>query len=246
MSYQPRLYRRLNSRQGLRYFQAVHLETDLWIGVDEASCRSGIDEAVERQIRSLRQELDCYIQQQPLFQTTFSPLPLLPGAPLIACRMAEAARMADVGPMAAVAGAFADAIGNWLLEDYGVRQVIVENGGDIFLSTAHETVVGIFAGASPLSGKVSLRLTPQQMPLGICTSAGTVGPSVSLGRTDATVTLAPTAALADAYASRLGNRVKTAADLQPALDLAATLPELSGCLIILGEQLAAWGELELC
>ena len=84
------------------------------------------------------------------------------------------------------------------------------------------------------------------MPLGVCTSAATVGPSVSLGHTDATVTLARTAALADAYASTLGNRVKTVVDLQPTLDLAPKLPGLFGCLIILGDRLAAWGELELC
>lgn len=246
MPYEPRLYRRQTCRPGLRYFQAAFLETDLWIGVDEASYQPDLSAAVRQRIFVLRQELDHYIQQQPLFETTFRPLPLLPGAPPIACRMAEAARVAEVGPMAAVAGAFADEIGNELLQHFGVNEVLVENGGDIFLSTASETIVGIYAGASPLSGKVSLRIKPQQMPLGVCTSAATVGPSVSLGRTDATVTLARTAALADAYASTLGNRVKTVVDLQPTLDLAPKLPGLFGCLIILGDRLAAWGELELC
>ena len=83
------------------------------------------------------------------------------------------------------------------------------------------------------------------MPLGVCTSAGTVGPSVSLGKTDATVTLAASAALADAYASTLGNLVQTADDINAALAVAPKLPGLLGCVIILGDKLGAWGQVEL-
>ena len=117
----------------------------------------------------------------------------------------------------------------------------MENGGDIYLHTQTEALIGIYAGDSPLSQQLALHIPPGQMPLGVCTSAGTVGPSVSLGKTDATVTLAASAALADAYASTLGNLVQTADDIPAALAVAPTLPDLLGCVIILG----AWGQVEL-
>ena len=106
-------------------------------------------------------------------------------------------------------------------------------------------LIGIYAGDSPLSQQLALRIPPEQMPLGICTSAGTVGPSISLGKTDATVTLAASASLADAYASTLGNLVQTADDIPAALAVAPKLPGLLGCVIILGDKLGAWGQVEL-
>ena len=147
--------------------------------------------------------------------------------------------------MAAVAGAFAETIGKSLIRRTSAREVIVENGGDIYLHTQTEALIGVCAGDSPLSQQLALRIPPEQMPLGICTSAGTVGPSISLGKTDATVTLAASASLADAYASTLGNLVQTADDIPAALAVAPTLPDLLGCVIILGDQLGAWGQVEL-
>ncbi len=245
MSYEPRLYRKTNSRPGLRYFSVEYLETDLWIGVDEKTFFPELPAELLDAVRELRHSLDRYGARQPSFLTSFSPVGLLPDAPPLAHVMAEAAFRADVGPMAAVAGAFAQEIGELLLRRYWAREVIVENGGDIFLNTRSDAMVGIFAGKSPLSQKLALRIPTRLMPLGVCTSAGTVGPSVSLGNTDATVTLAASTALADACASNLGNRVKTAADVEPALAAARELPGLLGCVIILGEQLGAWGDVEL-
>ncbi|MCA1989441.1 MAG: hypothetical protein LDL07_09915, partial [Desulfarculus sp.] len=83
------------------------------------------------------------------------------------------------------------------------------------------------------------------MPLAVCTSSGTVGHSLSLGRADAATILAKDAALADAAATALGNRVRTAADLATALDWAQGVPGVLGALVIKGSQLAAWGEVEL-
>lgn len=245
MVYEPRLYRKTASHVGLRYFQVEYLETDLWIGVNEKAFFPALPDELLKAVKDLRLSLDAYGLRQPMFLTSFSPVGLLPAAPPIARTMAEAAFRADVGPMAAVAGAFAQEIGELIQKQYGADEVIVENGGDIYLNIREDARVGIYAGKSPLSGRLALRIPALKMPLGICTSAGTVGPSVSLGNTDATVTLAASAALADAFASHLGNRVKTAADIEPALAAASQLAGLLGCLIIVGEQLGAWGEIEL-
>lgn len=245
MSYEPRTYRKRSARNGLTYFSVAWLETDLWIGVDTGAFFADLPQQVRQEISLLRQELNCYIARQPDFLHSFSPVKLLPAAPKIACTMATAAKAGGVGPMAAVAGAFAETVGKYLTRQIAAREIIVENGGDIYLHTQTEALIGIYAGDSPLSQQLALRIQPEQMPLGICTSAGTVGPSISLGKTDATVTLAVSAALADAYASTLGNLVLTADDIAAALAVAPTLPGLLGCVIILGDKLGAWGQVEL-
>ena len=124
-------------------------------------------------------------------------------------------------------------------------EVIVENGGDIFLRSSKDVTVGIFAGASPLSFRIGLRLPGADHPRGVCTSSGTVGPSLSFGRADAVCVLAPSAALADAAATAAGNVVRSALDLEKGLAKAQAIEGLTGVVIILGDKLAAWGEIEL-
>ena len=125
------------------------------------------------------------------------PLPEDPLAPPLLRTMLSAARLAGVGPMASVAGAIAQAVGAALKPHSS--SIIVENGGDCYLDMDEETTVGIYAGPrSPFSGKIGIRLTADVFPLGICTSSGTVGHSLSFGKADAVTVTARDAALADA------------------------------------------------
>lgn len=245
MPYEPRFYRAQMNRAGLTYFPVLHRETDLWIGVDVGSVSPALPQTILHRVRRLRRQLDDYIAEQPAFLRSLLPVLPLPGAPALAQLMCSAARAGGVGPMAAVAGAFAEMVGQWLIREVQVRECVIENGGDIFLHTLEAARIGIYAGASPLSGKLALRVPAAAMPLGVCTSAGTVGPSLSLGRTDATVTLCASAALADAYATTLGNLVKSPADIDRALAIAQRLPDLIGCVLIAGDKLGAWGDVEL-
>jgi len=146
--------------------------------------------------------------------------------------------------MAAVAGAMAEYVGLALLAA-GAGEVVVENGGDIYFCRRQESVVGIFAGASPLSNRVGLKIAVSLMPLGICTSSGTVGHSLSFGEADAVTVLAKDTALADAVATLVGNAVQPGQSLEFALAKAPTVPGVLGVVIIRGEELGAWGEVEL-
>jgi len=148
-----------------------------------------------------------------------------------------------VGPMAAVAGAIAEYVGRELLEFS--PEIIVENGGDIFLACSRETRVGIFAGNSPLSLRVGLVVPAAGHSWGVCTSSGTVGPSLSFGRADAVCILSSSASLADAAATAVGNLVRTPGDLEKGLEKAKAIEGVWGAVIILGEKLAAWGKIEL-
>ncbi|MBP1711906.1 MAG: hypothetical protein H6Q42_109 [Deltaproteobacteria bacterium] len=146
-------------------------------------------------------------------------------------------------PMAAVAGAMAEFVGRDLLGES--PEVIVENGGDLFIQLSRELKIAIFAGPSPLSMRVGLKISESAKGLGVCTSSGTVGPSLSFGRADAVCILSPSAALADAAATAVGNVVKSAGDLTTGLETAQSIEGVTGAVLIVGEKMGAWGKVEL-
>jgi hypothetical protein len=238
-SYRHRRYRQLLDPAGLLSFEVKVRESDLHLLASEDRQRETLHFLLQ-----FRNQLENYIRNQPGFLTSLTPLPADPLAPALVKAMLGGAAAAGVGPMAAVAGALAEFTGQALLAA-GVEEVMVENGGDIFLKRNKDCLLSIFAGTSPLSNKVGISIPRERMPLGICTSSGTIGHSLSLGKADAVTVLAPSAALADAVATRLGNEVKGEADIERALALARTIPGLLGTVIIRGGQLGAWGEFEL-
>lgn len=243
MEYLERNYRELHRQQDLIHFQVAVKETDLDIGIRRNRYSQALVDWVADIIRAGREPLEAYIARDPQFLKTLSPHSLLPDAPPLAQIMAEAAALAGVGPMATVAGAMAEWVGKALSKRS--RDVIVENGGDIYLRTSRIRTVGIFAGQSPLSHRLVLEIRPEQSPLGICTSSGRVGPSLSFGQADAVVILSPSAPLADAVATAAGNLVQDQNDVNKAVQLASIIPGITGALVIMDDQLAAWGQLKL-
>ncbi|MDH5297620.1 MAG: UPF0280 family protein [Desulfobulbaceae bacterium] len=238
-SYQERTYRRAVATGDLVSFEVQVRETDLHI-----LASTDLRETAANLVFRYRSQLESYIASHPAFLTSLTPLAVDPMAVPIVKAMQRAAEPAGVGPMAAVAGAVAEFVGRDLMAA-GAAEVVVENGGDIFLQRTEECVVGIFAGTSPLSGRVGIRLSPERMPLGICTSSGRVGHSLSLGRADAVTVVAASTCLADAVATRLGNEVKENRDIDRALAVAKSIAGLAGVVIIKDGHLGAWGEVEL-
>lgn len=190
-----------------------------------------------------RAHLEAYIHSHPDFLHSLKPLPLDPLAPPIVGNMLQAGQAAQTGPMAAVAGALAEQVGRELLPLS--EEIIVENGGDIFLHIGRPVTMAVFAGPSPLSLKIGLRVAPESGVRAVCTSSGTVGHSLSLGRADAACVLSRDCALADAVATAVGNRVRSAGDIQTAIRWAQDIAGIAGVLIIVGEKMGAWGALEV-
>jgi len=219
-------------------FQVAVRETDLWVCADRR---------LETETRDLvfasRHQLEVYIRSHPEFLHALVPLREDPYAPPMVKEMMRAADKAQVGPMAAVAGAIAQQVGEGLLNLS--RQVIVENGGDIFLKADRPVTVSVFAGMSPLSGRLGFVIPTRQMPLGICSSSGTVGHSLSRGIADAVCLLSPSAALADSAATALGNRIKGKRDLDYVAEWAGAINGILGGLVILSDAMATWGDIEL-
>ncbi|MBI5968333.1 MAG: UPF0280 family protein [Deltaproteobacteria bacterium] len=236
--YQERSYRNLLQNHGLVSFQVTVKETDLYIKATSDLRKLAHDSVIRH-----RYLLEKYITEHSGFLRSLVPLPTDEFAPPIVQDMMQAAQRAGVGPMAAVAGAMAEAVGQDLLKNSS--EVIVENGGDIFIHSSREVQVGIFAGRSPLSFRVGLKVPAANHGWGVCTSSGTVGPSLSFGRADAVCVLAPSASLADAGATAVGNIVSSPAELTRALEKAKTIAGLCGVVIIVGDKLGAWGEVEL-
>lgn len=213
-------------------------ETDLWI-----RARQDLTGPAYDRVYQYRHALETYILQQPDFKDSLNPLAMDPLAPLMVQAMLEAGGLAGVGPMASVAGAIAQFVGQDLKALS--RDVIVENGGDLFILCHEPLTIGIYAGLSPLSGRLGIQLAPSPNPVGLCTSSGTVGHSLSFGQADAVTIRSSSAVLADALATAVGNRVQTPNDIQPVLEWAQQLPGIEGVLIIVGDQIGLWGNLEL-
>lgn len=238
-SYRDRHYRSAFASAGLVASHLTVRETDLCI----LAPRDVREEALD-QVLFFRGQLENYIASHPAFLTAFHPLGMDPLAPPIVKSMLHACAQADVGPMAAVAGAVAEYVGRALLRQ-GLSEVIVENGGDVFMLRHRESVAAIYAGTSPLSNRIGVKIPQTLMPLGICTSSGTIGHSLSFGQADSVTVLAPSVALADAVATRLGNEMKDAADMNRTLAIGRTITGLIGVVIVQDNQLGAWGDIEL-
>lgn len=237
--YEPRTYRSWTHNKELVSFTAIVRETDLHI-----SACTNLEKEAKDVVHRCRAALERYIESDPPFLYALEPYPVADDAPSIVKEMARAAAIVRVGPMAAVAGAVAESVGNELL--HYSQEIIIENGGDIFMKISRTCHIGVYAGeSSPFTGKIALEIQPEDMPLGVCTSSGTVGHSLSLGQSDAVVVLARSASLADAAATALGNRVKTVRDIPAAIDFAQTVPGLSGVLLIKDDNMGLWGNVKI-
>jgi hypothetical protein len=255
--YEKRFYRDLVKLEDLVTFEVAIKETDLFIATDAYSGESEkvgkwesgkeregeLKEKASNAILKYRNQIEDYIRENPLFQSSLRPLPVDRNAPEIVRIMQETSLKAGVGPFASVAGAVAEFVGRELLK-YS-KEVIVENGGDIFLKTLKKRRIGIFAGKSKLSNRLALEISPDETPLGVCTSSGTVGHSLSFGKADAVVVVSKSCSLADASATAIGNLIKKKEDIPQGIERAKRIEGLKGVIIIKNDKLGVWGNLKL-
>jgi len=239
--YKKRFYRsRINTGDLFRTHLMVQ-ETDLLILTDKP-----VDKGfVLSRIKFYRDKIEEYINYKDRrFLAALKPVTVEFASHRIIKEMAGQSAKANVGPMASVAGAIAQFLGRDLLAK-GFRDVIIENGGDIFMKSSRPVKVGLYAGKNKSLNKVNLKIQPEQTPLGICTSSATIGHSVSFGNADNVVIIASSAVLADALATAVCNKVKSADDIKRAIEFGSSIRGVKGIIIILGNILATWGKVEL-
>lgn len=245
MEYINRTYREYAGEERWRSFAVCVKETDLWIGVDVRSFRAGIIGFVTRFVQDLRGEMEAYLVTDPEYVSALCPYMPRPTAPAILHEMAEAARQAGIGPMSAVAGAIARRVGEAIRTHFGVEEVIVENGGDIYASLQAPVNIAVFAGESPLSQKIGIQIPADATPLGICTSSGTVGPSLSFGKADAMMIVCKSCALADAYATAFANTIQTADDIPACMARIGKEADILSAICIKDDKTGIFGGFEL-
>ncbi|MFW6246382.1 MAG: UPF0280 family protein [Tangfeifania sp.] len=243
--FEKRTYRSQFNTARFTGFEVKNAETDLWIGIDPDSYKPEMKEVALKKMEVLREKLDSYIQSEPYFKKSLKPFQPGEKAPAEAVEMATAAGKAGIGPMSTVAGLFAREVGNEITQNFSLNELVIENGGDIYAILNKELILCVFAGDSPLSERIALRITPEINKLGICTSAGTVGPSLSYGKADAVVVIAEDALVADAFATAFGNKVKSPNDVEKIIGKAEKYPEILSLLIICDDKIGVKGEFEI-
>lgn len=236
MAFEHRWYRDQMHPSDLVGFHVVYRETDLMVYALE-----DLTDLAMRSVSYYRSILQRHTDDR--FFNSLEPIEAQPSLHPFLAHMIEASQKAGVGPMACVAGAIAQYVGIALLEFS--TELIIENGGDLFIATSCERKVGIYAGRSPLSNQLALKIKPESTPTGICTSSGTFGHSTSFGKADAVVIIAKDTLLADALATAVCNHVKTHDDIGSALEMAKPFSDVQGACVIAGDRIGAWGKVEL-
>ncbi|MCD6093671.1 MAG: UPF0280 family protein [Candidatus Omnitrophica bacterium] len=233
------LYRDWIKSSDLIGFQVTVKETELFVKAERDLSVEAVNSIVE-----FRGQIEEYIAKDSEFKTALKPYSVSDRAPLIVKEMAKVSSSVGVGPFASVAGAIAEYVGKDLLKHS--RQIIVENGGDIFIKSAKNRVVGIYAGSSSFNRRVGLEIKAEETPLGICTSSGTIGHSLSFGKADAVVVLSKSTLLADASATCIGNLIKKKTDIPQGIRFAQKINGLKGVVIIKDDKMGIWGEVKIC
>lgn len=242
---EPRFYRHGMGEDRFHSFIVCYKDSDLWIGIDKNSYCDEMVEFTKQKLITIRSQIESYIIQHPEFESSFYPIKIQSNATEIILTMAKAAEKANTGPMAAVAGAISEYLANEIQNEYAIEEIAIENGGDLYLSLKRNMVLSVYAGTSPLSGKIGIEIPAKETPLGVCTSAGTVGPSVSFGKADAVVVACKNTATADTYATAIGNKVKSSENIEKELNICNTHPDILSLLIVCNDKMGIKGKYEL-
>jgi uncharacterized protein len=231
-----RFYRYLLAINHLLRFEIKVEETDLMVMAEK-----NIKKEIKKEVEKQRAIIKNYIKEHPSFYYSFKPVSCDSQQEIIKI-MSNASFLTQTGPMASVAGAIAETTGKKFLKDS--PQLLIENGGDIFAKINTSFKVGIFAGNSPLSMKLGLKLPAAEFPVGIASSSGTVGHSFSYGNADAVTVISASAALSDGAATYLGNSVREKIDKNLIMKEIEKFPFIKGVLIIKDEEVFIWGAVE--
>jgi hypothetical protein len=232
------LYRSHVMAADLVSFEVAVKETDLMIMAERDLASEARDLVLTHRLR-----LEEYLAGSPEFLTALEPLAEEATAPEIVRIMSKAAREAGVGPMAAVAGVIAELVGSGLKGHS--RELIVENGGDLYLTGLRERVIAIYTAERELGTRLGIRVVPGDGGIGVCTSSGRFGHSLSLGEASTATLVAPSAALADAAATAVGNLVRGREGLERGMELARKITGVTGAVIVHEGRFGAWGDVEI-
>lgn len=199
----------------------------------------------KKAVTNARLVLEKYIARHPDFEILFEVTEVDPDAPEFIRKMVKSGIKAGVGPMASVAGGLAE-VATDAMYSVGSQRGIANNGGDISIQGTMGATIGLFGGKNKVAERVGFRIEPEELPIGVCSSAGEVGHSISLGDADAVVVFSASAFLSDAAATACANLVRLGdpeGSIQNALEKAETIEGVTGCLVFAGSLVGKTGRL---
>ncbi|MDI9593765.1 MAG: UPF0280 family protein [Atribacter sp.] len=238
VEYVERFYRKTVKPSDLISFDVKIKESDLMI-----YAHSDLSQFSYSLLDKERRSLEAYIRYKPQFQESLVPIDVDDFAPPICKIMAESVKKARVGPMAAVAGAVNDRLANELLSK--TTELIIENGGDLFIRSLRERVIAIYVGEnSPFKSHIGLLISPGKT-YGVATSSGKIGHSLSFGEADAVTIVAHSSSVADAWATSIGNLIHSKKDVEKALKYCENIQEIIGVVVVFQDVLGVRGDIQL-
>ena len=235
--YEERYYRTYIAPENTSSFNITIYESDLQIYTD-----GQLQVALENELKIIRKTIENYTMSDSLFVESLVPLQSKSDDPIIIKHMKEASKKLGVGPMATVAGAVAHYLGEKFYSR--TNELIIENGGDLFVySTEHKTIL-LHGGPNATVKNLSIKIDKSMLPIGVCTSSGKVGHSLSFGNCDAVTVLSKDTLVADAAATALGNLLKNKSDINSVLQYSKTFKDIEGVVAIVDDKMGAWGAFE--
>lgn len=238
----PRQYRYQANSENLEKFLVCYKQSDLWIGMDRSSFQPIYPDLIYQKLVKLRKLFDIHLAKYPHFKSALSPITPPPDADSLITHLYQLSEKAGVGPLGGIAGCFAQQIGKFIVEKLGGKQVIVENGGDIYVNGEQTSYVLISSGNSKLSNVFSIEITPDITPCGVCSSSGKYGHSKNLGNADSVTVICRDPAMADLLATALSNEVKSALDIEKVLKCSEQIEEIIFIAIIFNQQIGFRGK----
>jgi hypothetical protein len=245
MLFETKTYRNSLSNERFQSFVIQHETADLWIGIDHASFKEEMADIALARLKLVLDELEAYAASNPIFKKSLKPCSVQDDAPTMIRQLAAAGEKAGVGPMAALGGLLSERVGQALLENFSIGELVVENGAKLFVKLQNPLVLSIFAGESPLSGMAGLEILPEQTPLGVGTFTQADRSPMNFGKADAVMIACKETALADALTTSFGNRIKKSADVEKVLNRTESFPEILAAILVCGDQIGVRGEFEL-
>ncbi|MBN2897236.1 MAG: UPF0280 family protein [Clostridia bacterium] len=235
--YEERYYRRYVAPEQIQNFNITIFESDLQIYTD-----GDLEDVLKVELKKLRETIEAYIQIYPEFNASLKPIKVLPSDPLIIKHMKEASKKLGVGPMATVAGAVSHYLGLMFYKE--TKELIIENGGDLFVYSIQNKRVLLHGGAHSKVNNLSIEIDSNELPIGICTSSGKLGHSLSFGKCDAVTVISKDTLVADAAATAFGNLLIDKSKIKDVLNYSRTFKDISGVIAIVDDQMGAWGNFE--
>lgn len=232
-------YRR-RIKASMKYnWRLVHRYSDLFISSD-----SDIIGRLRNLVHEFYGEIDSVISSDASFLKSLAPVAIKKEYPPIIKEMCMAAREMNVGPMASVAGAVCDYISG-RLPPVMCGNLVIENGGDLYLRSTRDLNVGLYIKGSMLNDRLYLKIKKIQTPCGLCSSSGRFGHSLSLGKSDLVTVLAGSTITADAAATAIANTIISENDIDRAITAFRGKNGIRGILIVKNNRIGLWGDMRL-